>query len=57
MNVKIIGAPGYVDEFEAVIIPGLHKIPAVDGRGELTVVTTEVGDIHVIPSEFVQEVE
>lgn len=53
-HVKVVGAPGFVEEFRAILIPGLHKIPAVDGRGELSVVTTEVGDIHVIPSKHVE---
>lgn len=56
-HVKVVGAPGYVEEFRAVLVPGLHKVPAVDGRGPLSVLCTEVGEYHVVPSANVQFVE
>lgn len=56
-NVEIVGAPGFVDRFRARLIPGLDHVPAVDGRGDLAVITTEVGDIHVVPASTVHPIE
>lgn len=53
-HVKIVGAPGYVEEFRAVLIPGLHEVPAVDDRGPVSVISTEAGELLVVPSRFVE---
>lgn len=53
MDVVVYKARGYVDRYLAKVIPGLHRFPAVDGRGDLTVLTTEAGDILVVPSRNV----
>lgn len=56
-EVEIIGAPGYVDRFRAFVVPGLDRVPAVDDRGDLAVLYTEVGDYHVVPASTVHDVE
>lgn len=53
MHVKVTGAPGYAD-FPAIFI---QAVPAVDDRGELSVVVDWHGEPHVVPSHFVQFVE
>lgn len=52
--VEINNAPGYVDRFEAILIPGLHEFRVADDQEPVSVVTTEVDDIHVVPSRCVR---
>ena len=51
-KVKVSGVPGYAD-FQATVIPGLGQIQGVDGRGDLAVVSTEEGELLVVPSRCV----
>lgn len=53
-HVKVVGAPGYPEEFRAVLIPGLHEIP---GESPVSVISTEAGEILAVPSESVQFVD
>lgn len=55
-HVKVVGAPGYPEEFRAVLIPGLHKVPQ-PGRNPVSVISTEAGELLAIESEFVELVE
>lgn len=50
-RVAVVGAPGYVDRFTASLL--LNNFPAVDDRGDLAVVSTEVGELHVVPASTV----
>ena len=53
--VKITGAPGFVDEFTATLIPGLHGIPsAVAGDETITIISTSAGEVLAVPSQFVE---
>lgn len=51
MRVKVIGAPGYVDEWEAEHL-AYHR--NADGR-PVAVVVSDDGSWHVIPSQYVRE--
>lgn len=55
-HVKVVGAPGYPEEFRAVLIPGLHDIPSATGDS-VSVISTEAGEVLAVPSESVQFVE
>lgn len=55
-HVKVVGAPGYPEEFRAVLIPGLHDIPQPDGP-PVSVISTEAGEILAVPSESIRFVE
>ena len=48
-KVRVVNLPGYVSEFRATVVEGFERIPGLDGRGDLAVVTTEVNDFHVVP--------
>lgn len=56
-NVIVRGAPGFQDEFEAELVPGMGHVPAVDGRGDLAVVLVQhlLGDKDplVVPAECI----
>lgn len=56
-SVKVVGAPGYVDEFRAKIVPGLQEFRVADDQEPVTVVMDKGGDIHVVPSRCVQFTE
>lgn len=43
-------------EFRAVLIPGLHQVPSVDGP-PVSVISTEAGEILAVPSETVEFVK
>lgn len=53
MQVEITGAPGFVDNFKATLVSGLHRVGTVDGQ-PVTVVTTEVGEYLAVPSKHVR---
>lgn len=57
-NVIVEGAPG-LRPFLGVLVPGLHRMPGVDSRGDLSVVTfddgTPRGYPKVVPSDTVRE--
>lgn len=55
-RVKIVGLPGYVEEFRAVIIPGLHRVPQ-PGEQPVTVISTEAGELLCVPSSTVRDPE
>jgi hypothetical protein len=55
IKVKVVGVPGYPDEFRATIIPGLHEVPQ-PGEEPVTVISTEAGEILVVPSSSIEEV-
>ena len=52
MNILIVGAPGYVDRFEAKVIPGLHRITTPRNDGPVTVIATKAREILAVPSRF-----
>lgn len=54
-RVKIVGAPGY-GTFEATVVPGLDRVPAVDARGELAVVVDDDDWPVVVPSSTVHDI-
>ena len=49
------GAPG-LEDFEAVVVPGLGDCPAIDDRGPLAVVTNLAGDPFVVPVKYLEEI-
>lgn len=49
----IVRAPGHPEHLKAKVIPGLGKVPARDGRGELAVITWGDGELAVVPSRCV----
>lgn len=55
-KVRVVGAPGLVD-FDAWMIPGLHEVLEVDGRGPLSVVTDETGCPWIVPARCVRKAE
>lgn len=56
-KVLVRGVPGYTDEFRATVIPGMDDLPAVDDRGPLAIICTEVDDLHVVPAACLKDVE
>lgn len=56
-RVKIVGAPGFTEEFRAVIIPGLHMVPQTGSREPVTVISTEAGELLCVPSSTVRDPE
>lgn len=52
MQVKVTNAPGF-ENFIGKLVPGLGNVTAVDDRGNLAVVTDEIGGIYVVPSKSV----
>ncbi len=50
-RVTVSGARGYVDRFTAELM--LDHYPAVDDRGDLSIVRAESGEIFVIPSDCI----
>lgn len=52
-DVTVVRHRGFRDHFKAKVIPGLGSIPAVDGRGELAVVTFGEGELTVVPARCV----
>ncbi len=46
---RVIGAKGYAN-FDAKVVPGLDRVPAVDARGGLVVVADKAGEVHVVPA-------
>jgi hypothetical protein len=55
-RVKVNGVPGYTEAFRATVIPGLDRVPGVDGRGDLAVISTEAGELLVVPSDSLEDV-
>ncbi len=55
-KVKIVDAPGYVKEFRATVIAGLHEVRVTEDQEFVTVVSDAQNDIHVVPSRCVHEV-
>lgn len=57
-HVEVNGAPGFVDHFKAVLIPGLDHLKNIRNHAEeVAVVLTEAGDLHVVPSSTVTHVD
>jgi transcription antitermination factor NusG len=52
-KVEINGAPGFVDQFKATLIPGLHKVEATYGM-PVSIVSTEAGETLAIESKYVR---
>jgi hypothetical protein len=52
-KITLVGAPGFADGFEAWIIPGLNGVEQ-HGEEPVSVITTDVGDIHVVPASTVR---
>lgn len=50
-RVTVTGARGYADRFTARLL--LDRYPAVDDRGDLSIVQAESGEIFVIPSDCI----
>lgn len=55
-HIKVVGAPGYPEEFRAVLIPGLHEVPQ-PGEAPVSVISTEAGELLAVPSDTVEFVE
>lgn len=55
-RVTVTNAPGF-DDFEATVIPGLGRIPARDGRGDLAVVADGDGEVFVVPADRLEDLE
>lgn len=55
-HIKVVGAPGYPEEFRAVLIPGLHEVPQ-PGEAPVSVISTEAGELLAVPSDTVRFVE
>lgn len=53
-KVKIVGLAGYPEDFRAVIIPGLHRIPR-PGDVDQSVISTEAGELMCVPSDAVRD--
>ena len=56
-RVKVHGLPGYTEDFRAVVIPGLDRVPAVDDRGDLAVISTEAGELLAVPADSLEDIE
>lgn len=53
-HVVVHKLPGYTDEFKAVVIPGLHKIPTPGSPDRLvTVISTEAGELLAVESRHI----
>ncbi len=55
-KVKVVNVPGYAD-FRATVIPGFDRVASVDGRGGLAIVSTEEGELLVVPADNLEDVE
>lgn len=56
-RVKVRGLPGYTNEFQAVVVPGLDRVPAVDDRGDLAIISTEAGELLAVPADSLEDIE
>lgn len=56
-KVKVRKVPGFVDGFTATVIPGMDEVPAVDDRGPVAVISTEAGELLVVPSSALEDIE
>lgn len=56
MQVEIIGAPGFVDRFKAVLVPGLHEVSFAGDVEPVSVITTQAGELLAVPSKYVHPV-
>lgn len=54
-KVKVVGVPGYPESFRAVVIPGLDRV-AQPGEADVAVISTEAGDILVVPADSLEDV-
>lgn len=52
-EVVIAGHPGFVDEFRASLIPGLHNFTTPAEKEPVTVICTEAGEPLVVRSRYV----
>ena len=53
MNVIVVGAPGYEDEFPARLVA---EVPRVDGSEMISVLVSANDDWHALPSRYVHRV-
>ncbi len=54
-RVKVVGAAGYPEAFSAVVIPGLDRV-ARPGKADVAVISTEAGEILVVPADSLEDV-
>ncbi len=56
-HVKIVGAPGFVNEFRATAVPGMESIRASDSTELVAIIVTEAGEYLAVPARCVRPAE
>lgn len=54
-KVKVVGVPGFGEDFRAVVIPGLDRV-AQPGEANVAVISTEAGELLVVPADSLVDV-
>lgn len=54
-KVKIVGVPGFTDDFRATVIPGLDRV-AQPGEADVAVISTEAGETLVVPADSLVDI-
>lgn len=56
-HVKIVGAPGFEDEFRARLIPDMESVQVAPDVEPSAVIVTEAGEYLVVPSRCIRPAE
>lgn len=54
-KVRIVGVPGFTEDFRATVIPGLDRV-AQPGEADVAVISTEAGETLVVPADSLVDV-
>lgn len=55
-KVKVVGVAGYPEGFRAVVIPGLDRVKNVREDEVVAVISTEAGELLVVPADSLEDV-